>query len=87
MLKRFMDMKTLTAPVLKELIDRIEVYETEGVGKNRTQRINIYFRFVGQISLPKENKKIIRLKQGKALRLNISPQNPHKDKKPGVFIT
>ena len=52
-----MDMKTLTAPVLKELIDRIEVYETEGVGKNRTQRIKIYFRFVGQISLPKENKK------------------------------
>ncbi len=57
MLRRFMDMKTLTAPVLKELIDRIEVYETEGVGKNRTQRIKIYFRFVGQISLPKENKK------------------------------
>ena len=51
-IRKFMQMDTLTAPLLQELIDRIEVYETEGVGKNRTQRIVIYYRFVGYIEIP-----------------------------------
>ena len=50
--RKFMEMGTLTAPLLKELIDHIDVYETEGTGKNRTQRIVIYYRFVGYIELP-----------------------------------
>ena len=51
-IRRFMEMGTLTAPLLHELIDRIDVYETEGTGKNRTQRVVIYYRFVGYIELP-----------------------------------
>lgn len=51
-IRQFMQMDTLTAPLLQELIDHIEVYETEGVGKNRTQRIVIYYRFVGYIEIP-----------------------------------
>lgn len=35
-IRRFMDMQKLTAPLLRELIDEITVYETEGVGKNRS---------------------------------------------------
>lgn len=31
---------------------RIEVYETQGVGKSRTQRITIHYRFVGYIDIP-----------------------------------
>ena len=50
--RRFMEMQTLTAPLLQELIDRIEVYEVEGRGKNRIQRIVIYYRFVGYLELP-----------------------------------
>ncbi|MBR3135382.1 MAG: DUF4368 domain-containing protein, partial [Clostridia bacterium] len=50
--RRFMDMETLTALLLQELIDRIEVHEVEGRGKNRTQRIVIYYRFVGYLDLP-----------------------------------
>lgn len=42
----------MTAPLLRELIDHIEVYETEGTGKNRTQRIMIYYKFVGVIEIP-----------------------------------
>lgn len=49
--RKFMEMKELTPALLKELIDRIEVYETEGTGKNRTQRIMIYYRFVGYIEI------------------------------------
>ncbi len=50
--RSFMEMKTLTAPLAKELIDHIDVYESEGKGKNKTQRIVIYYRFVGYLELP-----------------------------------
>lgn len=42
----------LTAPLLRELIDHIDVFETEGTGKNRTQRIVICYRFVGYVEIP-----------------------------------
>ena len=50
--RRFMEMETLTAPMLRELIDKITVYETEGTGKNRSQRIVIHYKFIGVIELP-----------------------------------
>ena len=49
-----MEMDTLTAPLLKELIDRIEVSEVQGKGKNRTQRIVIHYRFAGYIDLERD---------------------------------
>ncbi len=42
----------LKRPMLRELIDHIDVFETEGKGKNRTQRIVIYYRFVGCVEIP-----------------------------------
>ena len=51
-IRKFMEMQTLTAPLLRELIDHIDVYETEGTGKNRTQRIMIHYKFVGVIEIP-----------------------------------
>ncbi len=45
--RRFMDMDTLTAPLLKELISRIDVSEVQGNGENRIQRVVIHYRFVG----------------------------------------
>ena len=45
-------MDYLTVPLLRELIDHIDVFETEGIGKNRTQRIVIYYRFVGYVEIP-----------------------------------
>lgn len=51
-IRKFMRMETITAPLLHELIDHIDVYETEGTGKNKTQRIVIHYRFVGYIELP-----------------------------------
>ena len=51
-IRRFLAMQTLTRPLLQELIDHIDVYETEGTGKNRTQRVVIYYRFVGYIEIP-----------------------------------
>jgi len=53
--RKFLDMETITAPLIHELIDHIDVYESEGKGKNKTQRIVIYYRFVGYIELPDKN--------------------------------
>ncbi len=52
--RKFIQVDTLTAPLLKELIDRIDVYEVEGTGKNRTQRIVINYKFVGCIYISEE---------------------------------
>ena len=45
-------MDKLTAPLLRELIDHITVYETEGTGKNRSQRVVIHYRFIGMLEYP-----------------------------------
>lgn len=55
--RKFMEMETITAPMLKELIDKIEVYAVKGTGKNRTQRIVIHYNFVGTLDLPNDEKK------------------------------
>lgn len=47
-------MESLTHGVLRELIERIEVYEAEGKGKERTQRVVIYYRFVGYLDVPNQ---------------------------------
>lgn len=40
---KFMEMKTVTAPLICELIDHIEVHKTQGEGKYKTQRIVIFY--------------------------------------------
>ena len=49
---KFMEMQTLTPILLRELIEKIEVFPVEGKGKDRTQRIIIYYRFVGRLDIP-----------------------------------
>ena len=55
-IRRFMQMDNLTSPLLRDLIDHIDIFETEGTGKSRTQRIVIYYRFIGYIELPNTTK-------------------------------
>ena len=55
-IRRFVQMDNLTSPLLRELIDHIDIFETEGTGKSRTQRIVIYYRFIGYIELPNATK-------------------------------
>ncbi|MBR0341414.1 MAG: DUF4368 domain-containing protein [Oscillospiraceae bacterium] len=43
-----MKVDKLSKPLLLELIDRIEVYDTVGTGKDKTQKIVIYYRFIGE---------------------------------------
>jgi hypothetical protein len=51
-IRRFLEVQVLTRPLLQELIDHIDVFETEGVCKSRTQRVAVYYRFVGYIEFP-----------------------------------
>ncbi len=53
-IRKFMSMDDLTAPLVRELIDHIDVYEAEGKGKNKTLRIVIYYRFIGYIEIPED---------------------------------
>ena len=50
--RKFMQIDRLSAPLLQELIDRIDVYEVTGTGKNRKQMIKIHYKFVGYLELP-----------------------------------
>ena len=72
--RRFMDMDTLTAPLLQELIDRIVVYEAEGSGKNRIQRIVIYYRFVGYLDLPSDPKQDVTENTRKGVAIRYLPR-------------
>ena len=51
-IRKFMEMRTLTPVILRELIEKIEVFPVEGTGKDRTQRVIIYYRFVGTLDIP-----------------------------------
>ena len=50
-IRKFMEMRTLTKQVLNELIDHIDVYETQGTGRNKTQRLVIYYKFVWYLDI------------------------------------
>ena len=76
-IRRFMRMDRLTAPLLRELIDHIDVFETEGKGKSRTQRIVIYYRFVGYVEIPEVSHRpniVADTRKGVAVEYLIEPK-------------
>ncbi len=50
--RKFMNMDELSASLVRELIDHIDVYEREEIDGKKIQRIVIYYKFVGNIELP-----------------------------------
>ena len=53
LVKKYQDFDEITPQMLYEFIDRIAVHEAEGGrGTERTQRIDIYFNFIGQFPVP-----------------------------------
>lgn len=44
----------ITPHILRELVEKIEVYHIEGVGKNRTQRIVVHYKFIGVMEIPQK---------------------------------
>lgn len=59
----YTDVKELNAKILNELIDRIVVYEkTENADGSKSQRVDIYYKFIGYISLG-EMKQAVKLEK------------------------
>ena len=52
--KKYTRVKKLTARMLNELIDYIEVYHAEIIDGVKTQRITIYYNCIGSIEIPDE---------------------------------
>ena len=48
-----------------ELIDKIVVYEAEGVGKARTQKVDIYFNYVGQVDIAYTEEELAEIKKSR----------------------
>ena len=46
-----------------KLIDKIVVYEAEVVGKARTQKVNIYFNYVGQVDIAYTEEELAEIKE------------------------
>lgn len=74
LVKRYRDFTEITQTMLNEFIDKIVVYEaTGGRTANRTQRIDLYFNFIGQfvvedtedevLSRQEEEKRLAELKE------------------------
>ena len=68
-IRKFLQFDELDPILLKELIEKIEVFPFEGKGKDRTQRIVIHYRFVGAIQLPESVTK----KKKQDTKLNTRP--------------
>jgi DNA invertase Pin-like site-specific DNA recombinase len=54
LVKRYTDFTELTTPMLNEFIEKVIVYEGEGRGNERRQRIDIFMNFIGAFEVPAE---------------------------------
>jgi hypothetical protein len=54
LVKRYTDFSELTTPMLNEFIEKVVVYEGDGRGKDRRQRVDIHLNFIGTFEVPAE---------------------------------
>lgn len=50
---KYTDFKELTTPMLNEFVEKVIVYEADKSSGKRTQRVDIYFNFIGRIEVPR----------------------------------
>lgn len=51
LIHKYKDPTEISDLMFSELIDKIVVYEADGIGKARTQKVDIYFNYVGQVNI------------------------------------
>ncbi len=56
--KRYTDFTELTTPMLKEFVEKIVVHAPDRSTGQRTQQVDICFKFIGQFSIPKETEQL-----------------------------
>lgn len=62
LIRKYKNPTEVTDLMFTELIDKIVVYESEGVGNARTQRVDIYFNYVGQINIAYSEEELAEIK-------------------------
>ena len=50
LIKKYTVIDQLDAAILNELIDKIEVHEAEKIDGKRVQKVDIYYRFIGNLN-------------------------------------
>ena len=56
--KRYTDFTELTTPMIKEFVEKIVVHAPDRSTGQRTQQVDIYFKFIGQFSIPEETEQL-----------------------------
>ena len=56
--KRYTDFSELTTPMIKEFVEKIVVHAPDRSTGQRTQQVGIYFKFIGQFSIPEETEQL-----------------------------
>lgn len=51
LIRQYKNPTEITDFMLAELVDKLVVHEAEGAGKSRTQQVDIYFNYVGQVNI------------------------------------
>ena len=62
LIRKYKEPEELTDLMLQELVDKVVVYEAEGKGKDRTQRVDIYFNYVGAVNMAYTEEELAELK-------------------------
>ncbi|NLW78539.1 MAG: DUF4368 domain-containing protein [Ruminococcaceae bacterium] len=50
--RRYTDIQELTPTILNEFVEKIVVHQAQGVGKGRSQQLDIYYNFIGKLDMP-----------------------------------
>ena len=50
--RKYTDIQRLTPTILNELVEKIVVHQAQGLGKNKTQQLDIYYSFIGILDTP-----------------------------------
>ena len=56
--KRYTDFSELTTPMIKEFVEKIVVHAPDRSTGQRTQQVDIHFKFIGQFSIPEETEQL-----------------------------
>ncbi len=62
LIRKYKEPTEISDLMFAELIDKIVVYEAEGVGKARTQKVDIYFNYVGQVDIAYTEEELAEIK-------------------------
>lgn len=62
LIKKYKYPTEITQELVRELIDKIIVYQAEGKKPNRTQRVDIYFNFIGKYELKYTKEELEKIK-------------------------